>query len=731
MAWSNFMSFPSSRISLRARVSIATLAAATLLLSSVASAQQEAGSSDSTVTYPASFFAQYEPFSVNDMLNRIPGITVAMGGGGGGNGGPGSSGGSDRRGLGAGGDQILINGRRIAGKENEGNAQLSRIPANQVQYIEIIRGTSGALDVRGGAQVINIVLLEAESRSSVAAEVNIDHYFDGTLDPGGSVSWSGQTGALNYLLSVGAEPRYEFRDGFERSYLADGSPNDTVVRQEYRDQTTKTITSNIGYDLTLSDTVNFNVQVTEADPPGWADRIITDLTVSPSTADVEYDKIPATNLTWEIGGDYEHIFANDSRFKTLFIVNENEAESTREAYRVNSGTYDKYLYLANQAVNQERIVRSTYSFSLNDSQDLEFGVERAQTILDAQLQVGLVRTSGTPSGSFGGLVPVTNTDAIVEEMRYETFVVHNWQLNSRMSLESTLLFENSTIEQTGDVRNKRDFDFIRPKVDYRFDITPSVQLRASVEKDVAQLSFADFTASVAGGDDDQNALAGNPNLRQEQSLRYEANLEYRLPNDGGVLSTRVFYHEVEDVIDKVDVSTRTTIQSANGNIGDGERYGVNFDASLRLGFLNAPEMLLTTGLQLEDSSVTDPFIGIDRRMRQSGRGSFRLGFRHDLPAMSMNYGFNVNHQFTGGRKTYDIDKIEDANQGDNLMIFVEKIGYLGLTYRFESMNTLETKRCRDRYRYVGGTIATGQLAEIEDSCSTTGLKLALKIRGTF
>ena len=175
------------------RTASATLAATALILAATASAQDQTGTDiQSTVTYPAEFFAQYEPYSVNDMLNRIPGISLAMGGGGGGN----------RRGLGAGGDQILINGRRIAGKENEGNSQLSRIPANQVQYIEIIRGTSGDLDVRGGGQVINIVLLEAESRSSVAVEVNTDRYHDGTLDPGASVSLTGQRGAFNYLVSL-------------------------------------------------------------------------------------------------------------------------------------------------------------------------------------------------------------------------------------------------------------------------------------------------------------------------------------------------------------------------------------------------------------------------------------------------------------------------------------------------------------------------------------------------
>ena len=55
----------------------------TLLLSgaifSTSALAQEPTTNDSTVTYPAEFFAQYEPFSVNDMLDRIPGIDTARG----------------------------------------------------------------------------------------------------------------------------------------------------------------------------------------------------------------------------------------------------------------------------------------------------------------------------------------------------------------------------------------------------------------------------------------------------------------------------------------------------------------------------------------------------------------------------------------------------------------------------------------------------------------------------
>jgi hypothetical protein len=193
----------------------------------------------------ADYFEQYQPFSVNDMLVRIPGIDVARGGGG-----------ESRRGLGAGGDQILINGRRIAGKGNEGNAQLSRIAATEVEYIEIIRGTSGDLDVRGGSQVINVVLKQAEASVSYAYEINADHYHDGKVQPGSKVSATGQNGALNFFLSAELEPRWEFRDGFERGLNVDGSVDNTVDRDQGRDAWPTTLQANFGYEFSRQDTAN-------------------------------------------------------------------------------------------------------------------------------------------------------------------------------------------------------------------------------------------------------------------------------------------------------------------------------------------------------------------------------------------------------------------------------------------------------------------------------------------
>lgn len=701
--------------------------------SQVLLAQTPTTSDDSTITYPAAFFDQFQPFSVNDMLQRIPGITLALGGGGGSSrGGPGSSTDGNRRGLGAGGDQVLINGRRIAGKDNEGNAQLSRIPASEVQYIEIIRGTSGDLDVRGGNQVINIVLNQAQSSTSYAYEVNVDHYHDDTLMPGSKISATGQNGAFNYFLSAEIEPRWEYREGFEESFNVDNSLNQTVQREEETDQQPITLVANLGYEFNARNTANFNLQWSDSDFDNFTDRVVTDISGTERIPRFELDNEPTTDGSWEIGGDYMHIFADGSRWKTLLIANEAETDSVRDRFIIDSDTRTKDLHLSNFALNKERIVRSSYIFDVFGDQSVEAGVERAQTILDTSLQLGLL-IDGTEAGDprFGGLSPITDSIGTVEEMRYEYFAIHNWAINDRMTLETTLLFEDSEISQEGTQSNSRDFNFFRPKIDYRFDITPAIQLRATIEKDVAQLSFRDFTAGVDASDDEQNAFEGNADLRQEQSWRYEANIEYRLPNDAGVVNTNFFFHDLEDLIDNVDVSTADSVLSARGNIGDGERYGVNFNSSLRLNFINQPNMLLTAGLNIEESTVTDPFLQREReRSIRGGASQYSVGFRHDLPELNnTNWGFNYRREFYNDFTVFDIDKIERYPKFGSYFAWIETQSWGNLIYRFEVRD--QRHRCRIRTRYTAGTIATGVIDEIEDSCSDAGPVLAIKIRGTF
>ncbi len=691
---------------------------------------QETAEDDSTVIYPADYFVEWAPVTAQDMLNRIPGIRVQ---GGGSRGGSASRGG---RGLGSGGNgtEIMINGKRTAGKSNSSQAQLERISSDQVDYIEIIRGTSGELDVRGSNQIVNVVLYEALSETSISYEANMDYYQDSESKPGGSFAYGGQTGDLNFLVSASAEPRYNHRELEEFSVLADGSPNDRIDEDRIREQTTYSLSTNLDYQLTDRSSVRVNALFQEDDNPTDIARTTTDLKDGLNLSYMEREDIPGAQSNWEVGGDYEYRFANGHRFKLLGIANQNDQASTRERFEIrDDGSENKNLFLDSSSILEERIVRGSYTMGLLDGQDIEFGLERAETELDSSLALGLDLSSGESSPAHGGLVPVAvaNADTTVNEIRYEPFAIHNWQLNSRMSVETSLVYETSEITQSGDTSRQRDFDFFKPKVDYRFNITPTLQLRMMVEKMVRQLSFADFTAVTDNDDVDADTQAGNAGLRPDYWWSYNLQTEYRLPEDMGVLSASLYKHRHYDFRQRIDVSSSDdSLNSAWGNTGRGDMWVFELNSSVRLTMLDLPNVLVTSRASVRESEVKDPITGEVRSFNNYSKGQFGFGFRHDVPAWNMNYGLNFNNNFNGDNKLWDLEDIEATYNDPFTMAFVEVRTANNVTFRLDSRNLNDGQFCRDRVRFDGRR-SSGLVEEVEYMCNGSGRVVTLRMSGTF
>ena len=674
----------------------------------------------STVVYPASYFDGFYPVSANDMLNRIPGINLAL------------RGGSSGRGLGAGEGEVLINGQRTTGKNNEGRDQLNRITANQVDYIEIIRGTSENVDIRSGGQVVNVVLLESSSRSSTTIETETRRARNGTFDSGGQVSVAGTRKNIDYIVNFQADPGYRYWDSDEFTYDRDDNLIGTEKQEVHRDETEYSGNVNLGFNMNKSVFKVNGLFEERGDSPTDRERIISDF--SAGTVRVQDDQQSTTRKNWEVGGDYEYETNSDSRFRVLFIVNDRNSTYDRIRYDVANEELEPNLFLDRLTRDRERIVRTSFIRNLSRNQGIEFGAEGAQTIRDSDLRMGL-NTPGEPNPNYGNLVPVSidNSKSTVQELRYEPFTIHNWQINDRMSLESRLLYETSTIEQKGDVSRERSFSFVKPKIDYRYNLTQSFQVRLEIERDISQLSFSDFSASVDSNDEEKNTFAGNPEIVQEKLWRYDLNLEYRLPNDLGVINSQIYYRDAEDHIDRIDVSpSPDDLRSARGNIGDGKWYGVSFDISAKLDPLKIQNALFTTRIRIRDSEFTDPFLGIKRRREGNGRWGLNMGFRHDLTSKRLTYGINYSNDSNDGegRKQFDIDDIEERINQPSMSAYIEKRAFDNLTFRFESRNLTENQWCRRRTRF-NGHIRDGQVREIEDYCSRSGIQLALRVRATF
>ena len=680
-------------------------------------------SANSTVIYTADSFSQYNPITASDMLDRIPGVSLRGGG-------PGS--GRGDRGLGTGGN-LLINGQRIAGKGNSARDQLDRITAAEVERIEIIRDTSGALNVRGASEVINVILLASQSRSSTTVELVNRLNHDNTLETGGSVAWSKQVGNFQALVNLEARPNYENRDNREVRLGPNNEVVGTLFETNIRDQQENTLSSNMSYSLG-DHRMQLNALIREGDHPRPVRRDFVDFTDAGLVNRIEEEDVNKEESNWEVGGDYEYSFDDGSRLSVLFVANNEIRNNVRERYSANPAEegLSKNLFIDSRQERQEFIIQGNYNISITETQSLRVGIESADTQLDSSLLIGSSSGSEPASASVGGLSPllsVSNPGTKVQEIRYEGFAFHNWTLSDRSSLESSLVYETSEISQTGAVNKTRDFQFWRPSFDYRFNITENFRFRGTVKRSVSQLSFSSFAATTNEEDRDLNALAGNPELEPQTSWDYEGQLEYRLPNDGGVISSNISYSDIDNYIGRINATIDPNEPlSATGNVAPAKRWAMFNRASIRLNSLSLPNAILGVTLGLFDSEIIDPFLKTKQRI--GGRGFAGINFRHDITSLGLSYGIDYSHSIWGGNYDIDIKTITRNDRERSLDLFVSKVWFEDWTFRLESDSTLGASRCRYRQRFDGTTI-NGAISLIQDSCSSRYRRLNLSIQTTF
>ncbi|KQN77072.1 outer membrane receptor protein [Duganella sp. Leaf61] len=139
---------------------------------------------------------KYGDTSVNDVLKRLPGITVG--------GAAGRGGGEIRmRGLGSGYTQILINGEKAPA-----GFSIDNLAPDVIERIEVLRAASAEFSTQSIAGTINIVLKKTVKLDQHV--VKISGAKGSTFSsPSASIQWSDRDGALSYSMGANAW-RYQY-----------------------------------------------------------------------------------------------------------------------------------------------------------------------------------------------------------------------------------------------------------------------------------------------------------------------------------------------------------------------------------------------------------------------------------------------------------------------------------------------------------------------------------------
>ena len=670
-----------------------------------------------TVTYHASFFDQYDPINSLDMLRWIPGTSDiipsgSLGGGGGG--------GGQGRGFGSGGDQVLINGKRLSGKSNDISSAVQRIQARTVDRIEVIRGTAAGLDVRTEGVLINIVLREDTGDGTGTWQVHASNYEQTGVNWDGLLSYGRSLGRFKYLLSIEVGPQDSGSSivGRERYFAPDGERTEQRRYERPRHESNTTFAGAATWTFRNQDVANFNVQI--EDEEGDNRRTTTSTLTGSTETETALEREFTDEREWEVGADMENRIGAGS-LETRLILTNSKRDGTEMISQISNITNvpDEALVTLDQH-DTESIIRSSYTWDLRDAHTLELGAEAARNTLDQFTRL----FERLPDGSLVE-IDVFNADSEVVEDRYEAFGTHYWTMASDKVLESGLNYEYSRIEQSGiDVNNARSFTYLKPRFDFRWDRTDQDQVRATLERTVSQLDFSDFVANYEGRED--QIQGGNPELVPERAWELQLTYEHRLAEDKGVVSARLFYHDIQDHIARIET---TDGNAGPGNVGDAERWGVEFKGSFRLGGIGLEGAVIDAVYKLQDSATTDPFTGERRVIENRPRHDIELTYRHDLPALRLNYAIEV--QWQDEDKEWDLNRIErDVELDPRNTVTVQYRAFEQTTLFFQARNPFGYVRRRDRERY-DGSIADGVLVRSEISRRTIEPEYVVGLRGQF
>jgi hypothetical protein len=662
------------------------LAGWALILGTGAPALGQTVSPDGAVlTYDPGYFSAYSPANALDMVEEVPGFAIDNG--------------ASVRGLADTFANVLVDGERQNTKSESIHEILRRIPAGQVERVELVREAVAGIDMRGQSRVVNVVLNGRDARTTtIGASI---HYFAGTdqLAPGIEVSTRWDAGRTRLVLGGGVAQRAAPQ--LRTAWLEDAGGQLIERRDERMTQHRLSPSANAGLRHRFEDGGRLNLTLTAGQSSNrLSDRVrVEDAAGQPRRvelfgAETESAHKEAT-LTFE-----RHLADTVSGRIVLLHRDATSDASERFLHAPQAGQASTSWY--ERAVSSgERAMRGNVSWDISERHVLDLGAEAAVNFRDNALAI----SQDTGAGPVDIDLPVANTR--VEEQRSELFASHLWKMADRLTLESGFRIERSSIQQTGDAARERAFTYPKPSVRLTWTVSEQTQWEFLVEREVAQLSFDEFASAVNPRED--QTLLGNPELVPQKTWRGRARWEGRW-GEAGTIAVSLTHERVEDLQDSrpvtlvSDASTMpamTTTFDAPGNIGEGERTYLLVDTSLPLDGVGLGDARLNLSGMLRHSTVTDPTTGEERRF--PGNEDWRLSadFRQNLPAHALSWGWRARVQGDEDRFRHADSYLYDRSDPE-MSVFVESTAIHGVTVNLEYGDFTSAVERRTRTYHDGG-----------------------------
>lgn len=566
---------------------------------------------DGRLLYPVGYFAQYAPSTALDIVQRIPGFSL-------------DSGDADVRGFGGAAGNLVIDGARPSAKSDSLQTILSRIPASRVLRVEVGSGDLFGAEYTGRPRVANLVLSD-DGGLSGTIDLRVARDYTATLTPQGSVSALLRRGRSTFNASLGYENEDFLEEGTDTlRALPSGAITEFRIKQnDIRDQEWFA-TASWAFDGGENRSANLNSRLERN-----RFTLAQANEVRPIAGPLRNDRLFQfnRNTQWEVGGDVTRPFAGGG-IKLIGLYRTASGDDYEDSYNIVAGNVLGGFIQTVDYRRDEAVARLVWSRANVRGWAVEAGLEGAFNRLDSDVDL-----FGVSAGGAQTPIDLPVDEAIVTEYRGEPFVNAGRSLSSTLRMDLGLTYELSRLTVQGDAEARRTLRFLKPKASFDWRPGGGWRVQASVTRTVAQLDFGDFVGAAELTND--RVDGGNPDLLPQRAWEYRVSVERPVLGDGRLQAT-IGYDRISLLQDRVPLEGGG---DAPGNLGSGTRLFVSGTVDIPLTALGIRGGRLTATGVWRDTSVRDPYTGLDRFFSGNSRWYAEGGFRQDLGSFA--WGFNL------------------------------------------------------------------------------------------
>lgn len=652
---------------------------------------------DNPRVYLPADFAQFAPRTALDMLNRVPGFGIKEE--------------DEERGLGDATGNVVINGQRLSGKSNDVVTELSRIPAANVERIEIVDGATLGITGLSG-QVANVIVRSTGITGQWAYRPEFRSYYTDPLFTRFDFSVSGTKGPVQYTIGLDNRGNRSGAGGPTWIYAPDGSLREERD-EEWRGNTERPrLSSRFVFDGPGTSKGNLNLLYGRL----YYDYLENGSRTSAAGARSRNVTVDEHGHDYEIGGDYEFALG----IGRLKLIGVGRGSRYPNEVTVINGTTDGSPAIGNRFTqigdDREMIGRTEYRWT-NRGAEWQLSAEAAFNSLDNTSRLFVMQADGDFDE-----VPLPGGIAKVEEDRYEVMGSYGRPLAKNLTMKLAAGGEYSQLAQAGAGGTTRTFYRPKGELTVAWKSSPRTDLNFKLARRVGQLNFFDFLASVDVAADIETAA--NPDLVPEQSWDFEVEGVRNLGTLGST-TLRVYGRLIDDIIDYIPIGATG---EAPGNLDNATMYGIQLRSTLNLDRVHWRGARLDGEVQWQDSEVEDPLTGEQRPISNSLQEFARLALRHDIPSTDWAWGTAYSYQLNA--KNYRLTEVERLWEGPIWgEVYIENKDVRGLTIRAGVYNLVAADSMWDRTVHSGRR--TDPVDFIEERDRQIGPIFSFQVRGKF